>query len=218
MALDVKKFIKLDFILKLSLLKKVLILAGISIVIAVFFFNFMIKPKLKNMAELRVKTIAIAAQLKENRSIAKDIPRFNREKEELEIKLKKALSQLPNEKEIPNLIESISNAGKNAGLKILLFRPKPDVNRGFYAEVPVAMNVEGTYESVFNFCKKVSELSRIVNIEGISLKMPSKAGKQLSSNPILKSSFVATTFRFIPESEQKKNTSKRKKKRGRKRR
>jgi type IV pilus assembly protein PilO len=212
MALDVKKIIKFDFILKLSLLKKLLILAGISIVIAGCFVQFMIKPKLESMAKLTAKTAVITIQLHDNRSIAKDIPRFQREKEELEIQLKKALSQLPNEKEIPNLIESISNAGKDAGLKILLFRPKPDVVRGFYAEVPVAMNVEGTYESLFNFCKKVSELPRIVNIEGISLTISNETGEKLSADPKLKSSFVATTFRFIPEAEQKANVSKKKRK------
>jgi len=206
MDLDVKKFIKLDFIIKLSLLKKVLILAGISIVIVGFFVQFMIKPKLKEMVELGVKSIEVSAQLQENRSIARDIPRFQRDKEELEVKLKKALSQLPNEKEIPNLIESISNAAKDAGLKILIFRPLPDVPRGFYAEVPVSMNVEGTYESIYAFCKKVSELPRIVNVDGIKITMGGDA-KNVSYRPKLKSTFVATTFRFIPDAEQKANAA-----------
>ncbi len=209
MDLDLKKFVKLDFILKLSLLKKVLILVGISVIILMFFGQFMVKPKLKEMAKLSVEVIEISVQLEENRSIAKDIPRFKREKEELEIKLKQALSQLPNDKEIPNLIESISNAGKDAGLKILLFRPRPDVPRGFYAEVPVDMNVAGTYESIFNFCKKVSELPRIVNIEGINVTASAGGkGKAYSSTPTITSNFVATTFRFIPESEQKANAAK----------
>ncbi len=209
MDLDLKKIVKLDFILKLSLLKKVLVLVGISVVIVGVFGQFMIKPKLKEMAKLSVEAAKISVQLEENRSIAKDIPRFQREKEELEIKLKKALSQLPNDKEIPNLIESISNAGKDAGLKILLFRPRPDVPRGFYAEVPVDMNVAGTYESIFNVCKKISELPRIVNIDGISITASSGGkGMALSSTPVITANFVATTFRFIPESEQKDNAAK----------
>ncbi len=207
MDLDVKKILKLDFILKLSFIKKVLILVGISAIIAAFFGQFMVKPMLKEMTKLSVESVAISIKLEENRFIAKDIPRFQREKEELEIKLKQALSQLPNDKEIPNLIESISNAGKDAGLKILLFRPRPDVPRGFYAEVPVDMNVEGTYESIYNFCKKVSELSRIVNVEGISVKV-SDSGKTYNNIPIIKATFVATTFRFIPEAEQKANAAK----------
>ena len=201
MDLNVKKIAKFDFILKLSLLKKALILVGISIIILVLFGQFSVKPKLKQMAKLTVKSIEVSVQLEENRSIAKNIPKFQKEKEELEIKLKKALSQLPNEKEIPNLIESISNAGKDAGLKMLLFKPRADVPRGFYAEVPVDMNVEGTYESIYNFCKKISELPRIVNVEGISITAV-KADDKFDDNPTVKSSFVAVTFRFIPEAEQ----------------
>ncbi|VAW36349.1 hypothetical protein MNBD_DELTA02-100 [hydrothermal vent metagenome] len=206
MDLDVKKFVRFDFILRLSLLKKVLILIGINVIIVALFVQFMVKPKLKEMAKLGVESIAISVQLEENRSIAKNIPKFRKEKEELELKLKKALSQLPNEKEIPNLIESISNAGKDAGLKILLFRPLPEVPRGFYAEVPVSMNVEGTYASIYNFCRKVSELSRIVNVEGINVQV-GDSGKKLKGNPLIKADFVATTFRFIPDAEQKANAA-----------
>ncbi len=206
MALDVKKFIRFDFILKLSLLKKVLILIGINIVVVALFGQFMVKPMLEETAMLGVESIAVSVQLEENRYIARDIPRFQKEKEELELKLKQALSQLPNEKEIPNLIESISNAGKDAGLKILLFRPLPEVPRGFYAEVPVNMNVEGTYESIYNFCKKVSELPRIVNVEGINVVV-ADSGKKLKGDPTIKADFVATTFRFIPDAEQKANAA-----------
>jgi len=209
MDLDLKKIVKLDFILKLSFIKKALILLCISVIIVAFFGQFLIKPKLNEMAKLSVEAIDISVQLEENRSISKDIPKFQREKEELEMKLKQALSQLPNDKEIPNLIESIGNAGKDAGLKILLFRPRPDVPRGFYAEVPVEMNVTGTYESIFNFCKKVSELPRIVNIEGINVMANTGGeGKGYSGTPTITSNFVATTFRFIPESEQKTNAAK----------
>ncbi|MEE8575453.1 MAG: type 4a pilus biogenesis protein PilO, partial [Thermodesulfobacteriota bacterium] len=131
----------------------------------------------------------------ENRSIAQDIKRFQEEKTDLQEKLDLALAQLPNEKEIPDLIDSISDAVKDVGLKTFLFQPKGERPKGFYAEVPVNMEVEGSYESLYEFTDRIGKLPRIVNIGNISIEL---TGKQKRSSPVLKSKFVVTTFRFIP--------------------
>ncbi len=201
MAVDIKSRIRLDAILKLSLIKKVLILVGINVVIAGLMYQFLISPVQDDVKELRGKLDELTVRLEESRLIARDIPRFLKEKEELEKKLKSALAQLPNEREIPDLIESISDAGKGSGLKILLFRPRPEVAKGFYAEVPIDMEVEGTYESLFNFCEKVSKFPRIVNIDGINVNHAAPDGF-MSLAPRLRASFVVTTFRFIPDKEK----------------
>ena len=116
----------------------------------------------------------------------------------MEALLKAAVAQLPNEKEIPDLIDSISRAGEKSGLKILLFRPGKEVARGFYAEVPVNMSVEGKYESLYEFSAKVGNLPRIVNIENMSITSLGHKNRV----PLLRANFVATTFRFIPGAEE----------------
>ena len=108
--------------------------------------------------------------------------------------LKAAVAQLPNDKEIPDLIESISRAGVKSGLKVLLFRPSAEVPKGFYAEVPVTMSVEGRFESLYEFSAKVGEMPRIVNIAGMDINSTGHKNRV----PMLKANFVATTFRFIP--------------------
>ena len=196
-----KNILKLDRFIKLSLTKKAIIVAVVNVVIAGLFYQFLLDPKRAEINTLEVRMLELTAQLDDNRSIAKDVPRYKVEKEELEKQLEKAIGQLPNEKEIPTLIKSISDAGKKSGLRIILFRPKPESPKGFYAEVPVDMEVEGTYESVYSFCEKVSELPRIVNIEGINVAAADPKGFK-SLSPALNAKFVATTFRFMAEGEQ----------------
>jgi len=196
---DIKGMLKLDAILKLSRSKKITILVVLNIVIAGLLFQFLIKPAMASIGGLEGQLMELRGQIDENRRIASDIPRFQAEKEELEKRLNEAVAQLPNEKEIPNLIDSISKAGNESGLTVSLFEPRPEVSKGFYAEVPVSMDVSGTYASLFDFCDQVSKLSRIVNITGIKVSSGGqKAINELS--PELSASFVATTFRFIPES------------------
>ncbi|MBI5560752.1 MAG: type 4a pilus biogenesis protein PilO [Deltaproteobacteria bacterium] len=196
----IKSLLKVDSLLKLPLSRKALIIAVVEVVIAGLFYQFLLGPRLTEIGALKERMNEFSVQLAENRNIAKDVPRYQMEKQELEGQLEKALTQLPNEKEIPSLIDSVSEAGRMSGLKILLFRPKPEVPRGFYAEVPVDMEVDGTYESLYEFCERVSKLPRIVNVEGINVTLADIKGFA-NLSPGLNAKFLAMTFRFIPEGE-----------------
>jgi type IV pilus assembly protein PilO len=175
--------LKLDTILKLPLSRRLIILAVINILIAGLFYQFLLSPKQTEIRDLRDRSEELKVKLNESRMIARDIPKFEKERNELQEKLKKAVAQLPNEKEIPDLIDSIAEAGR--------------VPRGFYSEVPVNMAVEGSFESIFLFTRKVGKLPRIVNISGIAITLPK--AQLTSRTPKLDASFVTTTFRFIPD-------------------
>lgn len=190
--------INIDSVMKLPLQKKALILAAVNIVIIGLIYWFLVSPKYAEVKRLRANLQDLTVKLNESRVIAADIPRYLQERDEMEAKLKAAVAQLPNEKEIPDLIDGISNAGQKSGLKILLFKPEKEVTRGFYAEVPVTMQVEGKYESLYNFSIKVANLPRIVNIGGMDILSLGHKNKV----PVLKASFVSTTFRFIPSSPE----------------
>lgn len=184
-------------ITKLPLSRRLLILAVINVVIILLMGWFLLAPKYWEIRKLGAQLKELNVKLNESRVIAADIPKYLKEKEEMEEKLKLAVAQLPNEKEIPDLIDGISDAGQKAGLKILLFQPGKEVKKGFYAEVPVNMSVEGRYESLVDFSVKIGALPRIVNIGGLDV---SSTGHK-NRIPVLKANFVATTFRFIPASD-----------------
>jgi type IV pilus assembly protein PilO len=189
MAID----IKLDTIMKQPLSRKLLILAGVNLLIAVIIYQFFWGPKQEEVKGLSEEIKELSAKLDESRGIAKDIPKFEQERKELEEKLKEAVAQLPNEKEIPDLIDSISEAGRDAGLKILLFKPMGEVPRGFYSEVPVNMAVEGRYESIFLFADEVAKLPRIVNIGAIKVDAPQK--ELTSQTPTLEARLFFSSYR-----------------------
>lgn len=186
--------INFDSVLKLSLPKRALILIAVNLLLAGAMYWFLLGPVYDDVKRLRGDLDALNVKLNENRTIAADIPKYLHDKEDLEKKLEAAVAQLPNEKEIPDLIDSISKAGEKAGLKIQLFKPEREIKRGFYADVPVTMIVEGRFESLYDFSVKVADLPRIVNIGGIDILSLGHKNRI----PVLKANFVATTFRFIP--------------------
>ncbi len=194
MALDYKQIF--EKILKLPVAHKVLLVAGVNILIAYGIYAALISPKYAEAKKIKGDIETITLKVEHNRKIAADIPRYIQEKEELEVALQKAIAQLPNEKEIHELLEKISEAGRMAGLKIKLFRPGRETPSGLYAEVPVTMKVEGTYKSIIEFTSNVSKFQRIVNLG--SMKIKSTSGL-LSSEPVLAADFIATTFMFLSE-------------------
>lgn len=186
--------LNIDSVMRLSLQKRVMLLAAVNLVFVALLYWFLISPKVSEIKRLSANLQELNVKLNENRSIAADIPRYLKEKEEMEEKLRAAVAQLPNEKEIPDLIDAISRSAQKSGLKLLLFKPEHEIKKGFYAEVPVSMQIEGRYESLYNFSIKVATLPRIVNIGGMDIQSLGHKNRV----PVLKASFVATTFRFIP--------------------
>ncbi|MEE8557151.1 MAG: type 4a pilus biogenesis protein PilO, partial [Myxococcota bacterium] len=77
------------------------------------------------------------------------------------------------------------------------FRPKKEVKRGFYAEVPIDIELRGTYHNVAVFFDKIAHLPRIVRISKVSMSV----ADDRKDPPVLKVKGVAQTFRFVEQSE-----------------
>lgn len=188
---QIEKLLKLPTKEKIALLVLVLLAEGAAL------FYGLHRPKMQQLAELKTKHEDLQRQIQDSRSIANNLPRFKAEYEQLKKDLDNALTELPNQKEIPSLLTSVSSLGKGAGLDFLLFRPKPEVPRDFYAEVPVDIAVFGTFYNVADFFVAVSKLPRIVNINNVSVTDI----KDVGGKNTLKVNCLATTFRFLDPKE-----------------
>jgi type IV pilus assembly protein PilO len=111
-----------------------------------------------------------------------------------------AASQLPDSKEIPDLLSTLSAKAREAGLEIILFRPRAENLQDFYAEIPVDIVVRGGFYNAAQFFEQVGRLNRPVNIDNIDLKNPKISGDRVE----LEISSLATTYRFLDETERKK--------------
>lgn len=186
-------------ILKLPVKQKVLILVLIAIVEAAALVWFLYLPKYKEYEGLKAQLTTLQSEIDEKTRIANNLPKLKLEYEQLNQELALALTELPNSKEIPSLLTSITSLGKNAGLDFLTFRPKGEVPKDFYAEVPVDIVVSGSYFSVANFFAAVANLPRIVNITNVAFSDI----KNLNNRMMTKVTCLATTFRFLDKKEIK---------------
>ncbi len=190
---------QVEKILKLPTKQKILIVVLVAILEAAALVWFVYMPKQKELTGLKAELSKLQGEIDEKTRIANNLPKLKAEYDQLNVELAKALTELPNSKEIPSLLTSITSLGKNAGLDFLVFRPKGEVPKDFYAEVPVDIVVSGSYYSVANFFAAVANLPRIVNITNVVFTDI----KSVSNRMMTKVTCLATTFRFLDKKEIK---------------
>ena len=186
----------------ISKLHRILICVATFIVITGSFVYFLYLPKFENLNQLNSEYKSLEQRLASAKIKAAQLNKYREKMKTAETQYKIAMKALPDKKEIPSLLTSISESGKEAGLEFLLFQPISEINKDFYAEIPVSIKVAGNYHNVGLFFDKVSRLSRIVNIKDIVIATPREGG-------MLNTSCTAVTYRFV-EAEEK-NAAKKKK-------
>lgn len=190
---------QVEKIVNLPIKQKLAILAALVLLIGVGFFFGLEKPKLDELKKLQGQLVKVRADIAENRKFANNLPKFKVEFEGLKKDLENALTELPNSKEIPSLLTSITSAGKGVGLDFLTFRPKGESPKDFYAEVPVDIVVSGPFLGIANFFVAVGNLPRIVNISNVAFSdIRNERGRNF-----VKVTCQATTFRFLDKKEIK---------------
>jgi len=187
-------------ILRLPRQQKIGVLAGLIIFLLVIGYFYIYLPGDDGVSKLAEEITGIRNDRDKKKTLSANLPKLKKELQEWDAKLKGAVAQLPDRKEIPDLLSSLSIKAREAGLEILLFRPRAENFQEFYAEIPVDIVVRGGFFNAVTFFDEVGKLNRLVNIDNIDLKNPKVGGDQVA----LEISTLATTYRFLDEAERKK--------------
>ena len=204
----------INSILKLPTPKKVLILGVILCAIAGLYLYFFFMPGNDELNVAQGELTKLQRELSNTKTVARDLQRFNEQVEKLNEDIKKALTQLPNEKEIPEILKTISSLGKESNLEFTLFRPKPEQPQQFLVTVPIELVALGNYHNIGIFFDKVSKLTRIIKVVDFNMTK-SKETKEMkdmkrTDEPkiMLRTSCMINTYRFIEKKSEEKKSEK----------
>jgi type IV pilus assembly protein PilO len=196
---------------KLSKLQRILISTGFFVLLVGVSIYFFFWPKFEKINSLTADLKELEKKLTTAKRNAADLKKFQAKMKEAEAQFKLAMKKLPEKEEIPSLLTSISDSGQQVGLDFLLFEPKPERAKEFYAEIPVAMSIMADYHNLAIFFDQVARLSRIVNIRDIRIgHTKSKDSNELSTR------CTAVTYKFIETPPKKKSKKKSRKKKQKK--
>jgi type IV pilus assembly protein PilO len=194
----------IERIAKAPLGLKIGVVAGALVLVTAltyFVFSLPFGPSVAEV-ETRIKrTILEQARLErdftEKQAIANDLNRFRKEKELLEQRLAEALSELPEEKNIDELLQLFQDRAQKAGLEIATITPEAEKSEGFYARIPIPMTVTGNFHEIATFFDSLGRLKRIVNVSEISMSAP----KEVSGKLVVDAKFLVTTFMFLNQAK-----------------
>ena len=179
--------------------QKIAVLAGLVVLLVTLDYLYLLKPQSENLVQMKEDLARDQATLEQKRLKVNARAEEEKRIRDLQADVKRAQARLPEGREIADLLSNIAASARAVGLDLTLFRQKPETYSQFYADVPVQMEMRGTYHELAAFMDRVKRLDRIVNVADIQLRKPRVEGDVV----ILDASCTATTFRFLDEHERK---------------
>ena len=188
MAIDLNTYF--DKISKLRMIHRILIFAGTIVLVIGLYIWLVYIPKTGEIKTIKSELERLEINIRIARVRANNLKRLEADLAKAQGDLKVAIKLLPTTSEIPSLLKNITKLGNDSNLEFLLFSPERQVSKEFYIEIPVGIEVLGSYHDVAIFFDKVGKLDRIVNVVNVNM-IPIK---ELSTT--LKTSCKATTYMF----------------------
>ncbi len=132
--------------------------------------GFAVRTQIPLLDRARLEEQALMAEFESKQRRAANFDAYGDQLAEIERSFGALLRLLPGRTEVPNLLDDISRAGQAAGLEELLFQPAQELQRDFYAELPIRMRLSGRYHELGQFVSDVAALPRIVTLHDIAIE------------------------------------------------
>jgi len=170
--------------------QKLLVFAATFIVLVGLFYFLIYKDQDARLKSLNATISTQEKRLATLKQAAARAPALEKEVAEAQEEFEHLLSFLPDQKEIPALLENVSKVGAEVGLENILFQPQPEQLREFYAVIPIRLEIRGTYHELGVFFDRVSKLNRILKVEALNMIRQKEAQK-------LQVTCTIVTYRFV---------------------
>jgi len=157
-------------------------------------YMFVIQQEMPGLRAAERQEIDLRAQFEDRQRKAANFDAYRAQLAEIERDFGAMLRQLPGKTEVPSLLVDISQTGLGAGLEEQTFTPTGEIQKDFYAELPIKLRYTGSYHELGNFVSGIAALPRIVTLHDISIKPVN------GSNPDeLTLDVTAKTYRYLDE-------------------
>jgi len=158
--------------------------------------------QLEELEDHQKKEIGLKEEFKFKALRAAKLDLYKEQLAEMNATFGALLRQLPEKTDVESLLVDVSQTGLASGLEVNKFKPSEEEKKGFYAELPITLEVIGSFHQMATFISGIAALPRIVTISNMKLEPVDKGAKDGASSDRLKMSATATTYRYLQEDEQ----------------
>jgi len=133
-------------------------------------YPFTYAARKADVAALEARHQELSRDLEKARLLVRNLERVEQEYAILHDQWEVARTLLPEENQMPDLLRKVTAAGQQSGVEFQVFRPQNAVGRGFYADNPVEVSIEGGYHQTGVFLSRLANLNRIVNVSNLRIE------------------------------------------------
>ncbi|QIR13322.1 type 4a pilus biogenesis protein PilO [Shewanella aestuarii] len=202
MNLDLDQFNDIDFenIGAWPKLVKIVFAAFLSICVIGASYYLFIADTIAVMESEQNKEIELKADFETKYRLAANLKLYREQLVVMEAQFAELLKMLPSENEMPGLLDDVTFVATDAGLKINSLDWDNEIERDFYIEFPIRLNVEGDYHQIGNMVSGVAKLPRIVSLHDFTITHKENGGLSMA--------ILAKTYRFKEGAELAKDPKK----------
>ena len=161
----------------------------IFVLIAVGGYVYFIADSIAALDTSRNKETELKVQFEMKAALASNLEAYKQQMVELEGLLQAQLRQLPNKNEVAGLLDDISFIAMDNGLKLLRINWEPEIQHEFSTELPMRIELSGSYSQLGKFTSDVAALPRIVILDSFTTVREKESGDLLMS-------MLAKTYRY----------------------
>ncbi len=195
MNLDIKSFTEIDWNeIELEnmgdwpIAVKALCCAFVASLVLYFSYSLLVSDEIASYHSAVAKETELRQTYKQKYATASNLDLLRQQMVEMEEKFSQLLKRLPTSNETPGLLDDLSYVGTTSGLTFLKIGWLPEIEKEFYTELPIKIEVVGSYHEFGEFVGKVAQLPRIVSLHDFTI--------QTLGNGELTFSVVAKTYRY----------------------
>jgi len=152
---------------------------------------------IKNLREQYVRQqseeSALRQTFEQKAFLAANLEQYRDQTVEMEAAFSNLLRQLPSETEVPGLVDDVTNTGLGSGLEFANIELSDEVTQEIYIELPIEIDVAGSYHDFATFVSGVAALPRIVTLHDFEIVR--------QDNVFLNMNITAKTYRYKEESQ-----------------
>lgn len=153
--------------------------------------TYIFKDLKKQIANIQDSIDSLEREIEKGRAAQRDLPRLEEEIRKYELELDRLRRILPTRRETDALIKKLKQLTERGNFRLIRFTPQAPVDRDFYQEWPIAVELDGTYHELGLFFDRLSRFSRIINVNRLSVTPVASGGSHT-----IKAGFSTVTFIF----------------------
>lgn len=153
--------------------KEIKILVGFvcAIIVGAISYYAIISNKLPLLQSAQNQEIELRQTFEAKYRVAVNLTAYEEQLERMRNDFSSMLKSLPTSNETPGLLDDVTYVGTDAGLTFKLLNWQQEIPKEFYTELPIQIEVTGSYHEFGEFSSNVANLPRIVTLHDFDIKV-----------------------------------------------